>query len=121
MQASFRARFSVTFKLFGHMKSDQIILAHNETCFKQNGHKKAKHITTKQGSFVVNLPVIGRVFWQFGFVFLIWHVLQILPEFVFFVDDVQNVAEVNQSWRGHKDDLENPESHVGNREGMIEA
>ncbi len=44
-----------------------------------------------------------------------------LPLFVFLVDDVQNVAEVDQTWRGHKDDLEHPEPHVGNGEDVVIA
>lgn len=39
-------------------------------------------------------------------------VLQTFPELIFFVDNVENVAVVDQRWYGDKDDLEDPESDV---------
>lgn len=39
-------------------------------------------------------------------------ILQTFSELIFFVDNVENVAVVDQCWYGDKDDLQDPESDM---------
>lgn len=47
--------------------------------------------------------------------------LYVFSHFVFFVDYVKDVSQVDQRRCGDKDDLEDPETNVGDREGVVVA
>lgn len=44
-----------------------------------------------------------------------------LPQLVLLVDDVHGVAQIDECWRGDKDDLEHPETNVRDGESPVIA
>lgn len=46
---------------------------------------------------------------------------QPLPQFILLVDDVHDMSQVHQRWGGDEDDLKDPETDVGDGEGVVVA
>lgn len=46
-------------------------------------------------------------------------VLQTFSQLIFFVDNVENVAVVDQCWQRDEDNLEDPESDMRDGEGVV--
>lgn len=79
-----------------HDKPVQIILAHNERYLQNESEKYGGHVVSQQVSFNLNMAFFVRVLGKFVD-FTPRVSLHIFSDFIFFVDDVEDVTKVDQS------------------------
>lgn len=111
---------SCAFNFGHHHETIQVVLPGYETGLQQDLHDHAGHVTGQQAALNVHFPLVVGVFGPFAS-WTLGLVLELLPQLFLLVDDVQDMSEIHERWRGHEDDLEGPEADVGYWESVVVA
>ena len=111
----------ITGYLQGQDEAIEVVLANDEAHLKQDLEEDVSHVANEQRPPDVHLAilvcVLGRLQLSVGTSVL----LEFPSELLLLVDDVQNVTQVHEGGDGDEDDLEDPESHMGDGEGLVVA
>lgn len=106
--------------LWDHDEPVQIILTHDERDLQDDSEEYGDHVVPQKVPLNLNVAFIIRVLGIFDH-FISRMGLLVFSQFVLFVDDVEDVTEVDEGRSRDEDDLENPESDVGDRKGLVVA
>lgn len=103
-----------------HDEPVQIILAHDEPDLQEDSEKYGGHVGSQQVAFNRDVAFVVSVLGTFddstsGVL------LHVFSQLLLFVDNMEDVTEVDERWRGDEDNLKDPESNVWDREGFVVA
>lgn len=103
-----------------HDEPIEIILPNNERYLQEDSEENRGHVVSQQVAFNFDVAFVVGVLWNFDNSGL-GVGQRLFSHLIFFVDNVEDVAEVDQRWSWHKDNLEDPESNVWDWEGLVIA
>ena len=96
-----------------HDEAVEVVLAHDEADLQEDLEKELREVAAQQLSPDTHFPFVVCVL---GRLHVLLMPLDPVPQLVLLGDDVHGVAEVHQGRGGHKEDLQHPETDVGNGE-----
>lgn len=103
-----------------HDKPIQVILPHNKRYLQNDPEKDGGHVVSQQIAFNPDFAFFVRVLGDFDD-FTARVGLDVFPQFFLFVNDVDDVAEIEQCWCWDEDNLEDPEPNVWDWECVVIA
>ena len=107
--------------LQGQGEAVEVVLPNDEAHLKQDLEEDVSHVADEQRPPDVHLAVLVSVLGQLQLSVGAFVILEFPSELLLLVDDVQHVTQVHQGGDGHKDDLKDPKSHMGDGEGLVVA